>query len=373
MGLVVKRDDFEDEHDYIEGVEVIERSDVPDDMPESDVEVIGRGDADADTEDDGDAEADDAEGAVDEDDAEDSPLDDDDEPRTPDGKVAMKRYANNVAFSKSSYVIPIIVIAAIVIAICGYFIGRGGFGAEAQGTGSAYIAEDQLDNLVASYRYNGTQHDITAREAIESQYSLETMKTEDGTYRAPSAETLIAYVRTSILLDEAASRGIEVTDDEVAAYAEKTYGSSDYATLATQNGVSEEQAEEISRNNAMIEKLYNQIVPPTTATVPEEPEQPADGDTSTRSAAYAQYIIELAGDEWDAEAGTWASTDGPYYLALQGMDFTADSASYEEAIIAYYVAYQEYATQSSAGSQAWTDFANTLFANADVEIYGVYA
>ena len=199
------------------------------------------------------------------------------------------------------------------------------------------------------------------------------MKTDDGMYRAPSAETLVAYVRTQILLNEAEARGIEVTDDEVTAYAEQTYGTSDFATLATQYGLSEDQAREIVRNSTMIEKLYNQIAPASTVALPEEPEQPADGDTSTRSKAYADYIINLAGDEWDAETGTWASTDGPYATALQGMDVTADSASYEEAIIAYYVAYQEYATQASQSSQAWTDFANTLFADADMDIYGLYA
>lgn len=401
MGLLVKRDELEGEHDYIDGIEVIERSDVPDDLPESEVEVIEREDADAaaddvdddaaDTDETGadaadddaaDADADEADAADDADDeaaADDDPAEDDDlEDAVEDTAPAQAIDSTSSDHGSTRHHNRAILIAAFVIAIIvagvgGYFIGRGGFGGASSAPGSALLTEGQLDATVASYTYKGARHDITAREAIESQYSLDSMKTDDGMYRAPSAETLVAYVRTQILLNEAEARGIEVTDDEVTAYAEQTYGTSDFATLATQYGLSEDQAREIVRNSTMIEKLYNQIAPASTVALPEEPEQPADGDTSTRSKAYADYIINLAGDEWDAETGTWASTDGPYATALQGMDVTADSASYEEAIIAYYVAYQEYATRASQSSQAWTDFANTLFADADMDIYGLYA
>lgn len=396
MGLLVKRDELEGEHDYIDGIEVIERSDVPDDLSESEVEVIEREDADAaadDADDDAaaanetgaDAADDDAADAdADEADATDAEAAEDDDPEDAD-KDADEDTAPAAVLDPTSsdhgaaqhpnraILIAAFVIAIIVAGVGGYFIGRGGFGGASAAPGSALLTEGQLDATVASYTYKGARHDITAREAIESQYSLDSMKTDDGMYRAPSAETLVAYVRTQILLDEAEARGIEVTDDEVAAYAEQTYGTSDFATLSTQYGLSEDQVREITRNSTMIEKLYDQIAPASTVALPEEPEQPADGDTSTRSKAYADYIINLAGDEWDAEAGTWASTDGPYATALQGMDVTADSASYEEAIIAYYVAYQEYATQASESSQTWTDFANTLFADADMDIYGLYA
>lgn len=396
MGLLVKRDELEGEHDYIDGIEVIERSDVPDDLSESEVEVIEREDADAaadDADDDaaaanetGAAAADDdaADADADEADATDAEAAEDDDPEDAD-KDADEDTAPAAVLDPTSsdhgaaqhpnraILIAAFVIAIIVAGVGGYFIGRGGFGGASAAPGSALLTEGQLDATVASYTYKGARHDITAREAIESQYSLDSMKTDDGMYRAPSAETLVAYVRTQILLDEAEARGIEVTDDEVAAYAEQTYGTSDFATLSTQYGLSEDQVREITRNSTMIEKLYDQIAPASTVALPEEPEQPADGDTSTRSKAYADYIINLAGDEWDAEAGTWASTDGPYATALQGMDVTADSASYEEAIIAYYVAYQEYATQASESSQTWTDFANTLFADADMDIYGLYA
>ncbi len=100
---------------------------------------------------------------------------------------------------------------------------------------------------------------------------------------------------------------------------------------------------------------------------------PENGDSSTTSAAYAAYIIDLAGDEWDEEAGTWASEDGAYASALSGEEFTADSASYAQAQKAYAVASQEYATKASSASQDWTAYVSELFAKADLTVYGLYA
>ena len=98
------------------------------------------------------------------------------------------------------------VIAAVVIAgIVGYLVGSGGFSPST--VSSAVLSEGQLGDTVASYSFRGARHDVSAQEAIESEYSLSTIQNEDGTYPAPSAETIISYVRNTILLDEAASRG----------------------------------------------------------------------------------------------------------------------------------------------------------------------
>ena len=54
-----------------------------------------------------------------------------------------------------------------------------------------------------------------------------------------------------------------------------------------------------------MQKLYDKIVGTSSATMPEAPAQPEDGNEDTASKDYADYIIKLAGDEWDAEKGTW--------------------------------------------------------------------
>ena len=387
MGLILKKD--ESEHEVIEGIEVIERSDVPDDLPENPVELVSGASAEDiasgdDEAQDALAEGIDADGLDDEggrepalgdggdggDDADGEPGDDESHDADDDEPAHAGALANVPRGVKIGGVAALIIVA-VVAAVIGYVIGSGGFGGT--GTGTATVGEDQLDTVIASYTYNGASHDITVRSAIESEYSLESAQNSDGTYSVPSAETIISTVRNNILVSEAESRGIEVSDDEMDQFAESMLGSSDYATLATQYGVTEDQAKDIVRERALIQKLYSQVVPEaSTATAPTEPTVPENGDTSTSSAEYAQYIIDLAGDEWDSENNTWASTDGSYYVAL-GDAFTGDAATYEQAVTAYYVAYQEYSNQMSGYTTTWTDFANGLFANANIRLYGVYA
>lgn len=391
MGLVQKKE----EHDVIDGIEIIERSDTPDDLPTPEYDLVaGKSAEDIAAEADGEDEADDAQeqGAAgssaapaagshfgrhakkDADDAKDvEPAASSDVPCGPsDTKDGTGAGGTGGGKSKMPLFAAIAVICVIVAAVVGYFIGSGGFTSGAAGIDTATLTDDQLDTTVARYSYNGEDHDVTARELIESQYSLDAVKQDDGTYPTPTADTAIAYVRNQILLGEADARGITVSEDEMTQFAQDTIGMSDFATMAEQYQVSEDQAKEIVRQQATLQKLYDQIVPESTSTVPTAPTEPENGDTSTRSKEYADYIIGLAGDEWDSAAGTWASQDGPYYSALSGTDFTADSASYEQALTAYYTAYQLYAQSSSEATTTWSEFRNGLFANADIDLYGLY-
>ena len=83
---------------------------------------------------------------------------------------------------------------------------------------------------------------MTVRDAIEGQYSLEAAKNDDGTYTVPSAEVVISDVRNELLVADAEQRGIEVSEDEMAEYAEDTLGVSDFETLAEQYQIDEDQA-----------------------------------------------------------------------------------------------------------------------------------
>ncbi len=263
------------------------------------------------------------------------------------------------------------VLLIAVVGVGGYFLGSGGFGAK--GVGSSTLTEKQLDSTVASWTYNGAKHSISAREAIESQYSLDSVKDDDGNYPAPSADSILAYVRNQVMLADAEKQGVSVSDDDLSSYAESALGSSDFSTIASQYGVTEDQAKSIVREQATIKKLYEKVVPSVDATMPEAPTEPSDGNTATASKEYADYIIKLAGDEWDADKGTWASTDGTIASALSGETFTADSATYAQAQTAYYAAYQAYAQEASKASSKWTEYANKLFASASITLYGIFA
>lgn len=353
MGLIQKKE----EHEVVDGIEVIERSDVPEDLPQVEVDLVEGESAE-------DIAGDGSDGGGDGGSGNDGGSHDGDAADSGDGEPRKPGCGVSKVFVAAAAVL------VVIAAIGGYFFGSGGFGAK--GAGSATVEEGQLDAAVARYTYGGATKTLTVREVIEDQYSLETAQDEDGNYAVPTADTTLAYVRNRILLDEAAARGIEPTDDEIAEYAVSTIGTSDYSEMSEQYGLSEEQAKSVVKDQLTLKQLYDEVVGEVSAQAPEAPTEPADGDTSAASKEYADYIIALAGDEWDAEKGTWASEDGAYATALAGQDFTADSATYEQALTAYYTAYQEYSSVASEANTTYRDFCNTLFASADVTLLGLF-
>ena len=377
MGLIQKNDE---DKDYIDGVEVIGRGEGSGDDPFDDEIEIAAGETAEDIS--GTTARRAAENALEteadpelvgepagEDAPEDAPEDDafyDDA----DGSDPLGLFAT----SAGRIYVAISVVAVVVAVIVGYMVGSGSTSSESVDTGvSSYLTEDELDTVVATWTYGGTTYSITAQEAIESQYSLETVVEDDGTYAAPTADIILTYVRNQVLLLAAEDAGITVDEDEVAEYAEDTLGSSDYEYISESYGVTEEQAEEIVTQMATIQALYSSVIPEIDAVYPSAPDEPEDEDEDAATAEYAAYIIELLGDEWDSETGTWASTDGDYYAALGDEDFTADSATYSQAITAYYVAYTLYYEAYSEASSVWTVYANELYGEADITIYGLYS
>lgn len=259
-----------------------------------------------------------------------------------------------------------IAIAAACLVV-GLLVGRfvlGGVSA----AGKTSISESELDGVVATVTYEGKSYDVTAREAIEAASTLDSVRNEDGTYRMPSAEGAVAAARNKVLEAEVAKAGITVTEDDATAYAEEYLGTSDYATIAEQYGMDEESVRRIVEESAGVRKLYDQVVTDSDLTAPTAPEQPAEGQEDTPNATYGAYVVGLLGDEWDAEAGTWARTDGPFYASLGSETFSADSATYNQANTAYYVAYQQYVQDYSEISSKWTDFYNGCMANATIEL-----
>ncbi len=230
MGLIQKKD----EKDEIDGIQIIERGEGPDGDEDEKIDLVAGTSAEhiaAGTtaeEEDARLEAQIAADAADENlmpEAQDEDETDAD--------------ADDHASKHKKTMIAAFVVAVVIAAVVGFFIGNGGFGGK--GVGSAILTEDQLDSTVASYSYNGKKSDITAREAIESQYSLDTVKDGDGNYTAPSADVILSYVRNKILLDAAEDEGITVSSKEMKQYAEDSIGTSDYKTMAAQYGVSKDQ------------------------------------------------------------------------------------------------------------------------------------
>ena len=94
----------------------------------------------------------------------------------------------------------------------------------------------------------------------------------------------------------------------------------------------------------------------------------AEGAEDEPTAEYAQYVIGLLGDEWDADANDWARTDGTYYATLSGYEISNDAATYAAASAAYSVAssvYEEAYNQVSEELFAYTD---ALLSKATIQI-----
>lgn len=409
MGLIMKKDDSEN-NEYIDGIEVVGRGEGPngdDEVEHVDIhegltaeDISGKtaaaeaereleadpelldADADdvvaADAEDAGAADAGEADGEPEPEGVEDS------EPAadasadsstaapaaTPRAVRPKKTRMQRAMMGKHKYFIAGALVAVIVAGVSGYFLGSGGFGSK--GVSAPVFAESELDATVATWKFKGASHKISAREAIESQYSLDSVKDEDGNYPAPSADAVLSYVRNRILLEEASKQGIELSDEDLSSSAEASLGTSDFSAIADQYGVSEDQAKQIVREQGTIQKLYQSVMDDAPA-MPKAPAEPESGDENEAKAEYAAYIIDLAGKEWDAEAGTWAKLDGAYATALAGEEITPESATYAQAQKAYAVAYQQYMLESQGANAKWTSYVNELFGEADVELFGLYA
>lgn len=401
MGLIMKKDDSED-NEYIDGIEVVGRGEGPngdDEVEHVEIhegltaeDISGKTAAaeaereleadpellDADAEEGGAADAGEADGESEPEGVEDS------EPAadasadsstaapaaTPCAVRPKKTRMQRAMMGKHKYFIAGALAAVIVAGVSGYFLGSGGFGSK--GVSAPVFAESELDATVATWKFKGASHKISAREAIESQYSLDSVKDEDGNYPAPSADAVLSYVRNRILLEEASKQGIELSDEDLSSSAEASLGTSDFSAIADQYGVSEDQAKQIVREQGTIQKLYQSVMDDAPA-MPKAPAEPESGDENEAKAEYAAYIIDLAGKEWDAEAGTWAKLDGAYATALAGEEITPESATYAQAQKAYAVAYQQYMLESQGVNAKWTSYVNELFGEADVELFGLYA
>ncbi len=231
--------------------------------------------------------------------------------------------------------------------------------------GMTTIGEDDLDRVVATYVVGDEVFEITARDAIAQSSSLDAIRNADGSYAVPSVESVIAAARAAVVMREVEARGITVSDEEIAAYALETFDTDDYGALATAFSMDDQTLHDRLRESACMAKLRSQVVT-VEAVPPEEALGPEDGNLEAASEDYANYVIALAGDEWDSERGTWASSEGPFATALKDYDVRSDMATYGAAMTAYNVAYQLYSANTVTANTQWTEFVNGLLSQASL-------
>lgn len=268
----------------------------------------------------------------------------------------------------------LLILAFLVVLLAGMCLGHYVSGIPFPNFSSQHTAdgqtltEDQLKLPIASYEIDGKHVDVIAQDVITQKRSLENSKKDDGTYPMPSAEDIMGYIRTSLLKNEADNQGIDASDDEVSDFAKTSLGTDDMSVIAKNYGMDEDKVKDLLRTSVILDKLRKQVVTTQAPTIPELPKAPAAGKEKEPSAEYAQYIIKLAGDEWDSSADAWKSSDSTYAKALSKFDISSKGATFDAVRIAYSIAMQKANQIKQAGAAEWKTFVNKTFGRVSVSL-----
>lgn len=257
------------------------------------------------------------------------------------------------------------VVAALVVCI-GVLIFNS-FSKPSYLTGTT-ATEDQLSKAVASYVFNGKTYTVSANDIFDNTGTLEQAKQSDGSYALPDATTVMQYVQSEVIKRQAEAENIQVSDDDLNDYLETNFQTTDVDEIASKYGLDSDKVNSLIKDSIMVKKLRDAHVSASLPEMPNQPTAPADNSDDAASADYASYIINLVGDEWDANTGTWASQDGPYYTALKDYTITKDSATYGAAKAAFQVAYQQYSTAYSAAQSEWMTYVNSLLSKCQLTL-----
>lgn len=261
-----------------------------------------------------------------------------------------------------------ICVALLVVGVlAGHFL-LGGTGTVSL-NGRTALSAGELDSTIATYTVGGQTTPVTAREVLEEMAGgADLTANDDGTYDVPGASSVLSYVQNQLIIADAHDRGLSVSDDEISDFANQNLGTDDLSSVASAYGMSEDAVRSTIEQTLLMRKLQDEVCDTALPAAPTEPTAPAEGAEDTPTADYASYVIGLAGDEWDADADTWARTDGPYYAALSGYDISSAGATYEAAEAAYGVATSAYQSAYAQVSDQWGAYTSSLLSNASIQI-----
>lgn len=246
------------------------------------------------------------------------------------------------------------------------------FGCSQSHTVPSEIEESKLETtMVGSYTYNGKTVEVNAKQVIEDTGSIEAMKRSDGNISAPSAEMVLNYTRNAVMRHLVQDEKISVTDDQINKFLKDNLGYDSVETVASQFGMSTEQATTIAKETTETAELKKKIVGEMTEKAPQPPTAPAQGSEEKATEAYAQYIIKLAGDQWDATTGAFKDPNGTYAQALTDMPFDGKTATYLQAQTAYYVAYSAFEPTQTEHDKKWTDYVNKALSSCQLTVYSI--
>lgn len=264
---------------------------------------------------------------------------------------------------------------AIVAGLCGCLVAGALLGyvnapdVRQSSLGVTEVASSDTSRVIATYTWQGKTHDVT----IGDYAKWAGLASSSGAYQVPAASNVTAYVQAQVMDQVAKDEGIDVSNDDIDAYAKDTLGATDIDTLASNYSMSVDDLRDLLRQTVRQSKLREKVAGKVDVTVPSaEPTAPEDGKDDATSKDYADYIVKAVGDAWDKDAnggkGGWKDSGSAIAKAMADYDVTNDSASYKAAEACYKELSSEYTTKSSAISADWASYQNKTLKDVEIDL-----
>lgn len=236
------------------------------------------------------------------------------------------------------------------------------------GLGTTSIAETDTSHVLATWTEGPTSHDVTMGDYAK----WASLTASNGSYDVPGASDVVNYIQWQVELEAADREDIQVTDDDIDAYAKDQLGADSIDSLASSAGMSADDVRDVVRDNVRVSKLRDKVAGTIDVESPSAPDKPEDGHDDDATADYAGYITNLAGDEWDSSAndgnGGWKDASSPLAQALADYDVTNDSATYKAAQAAYQERSSEYSDASQKVSKAWSGYLDNILKDVTIDL-----
>lgn len=266
---------------------------------------------------------------------------------------------------------PIAVGIAAACAIGGFVIGHisGNPTAGVPASVKTELTNEELGTVVGRVSFDGQTVDVTAKDALMLNDTL-----NGDSHNYPTADMVVATARSLIMQKDAEKRGIQVTDENLKEFAKGMLGSDDYETIAKEYQIDTESLQALVKSSYISQEVRKQVVGDSEPELAAPPTAPEEGESDKATAEYYTYIIDAAGDEWDAEKQAWADEDGEFATVLKSsktFDPKEKKATYDDALGAYQVLGSRYSAEASTYDTLWNDYTKELFSKANVTIYSL--
>ena len=267
--------------------------------------------------------------------------------------------------------IPLAIGIAAVCAIGGFALGH--FSGNAIGASPASVktelSNEELSTVVGRVSFDGQTVDITAKEAIMLNDTL-----NGDSHNYPTADMVVATARSLIMQHDAEKRGIQATDEDLKQFAQGMLGSDDYDTIAKEYQIDTESLKALVKSSYVAQEVRKQIVGDNEPELAAPPAAPNEGESDVAKSEYYTYIIDAAGDEWDAEKQAWVDENGEFAQTLKSsktFDPKAKTATYDDALGAYQILGSRYSAEASTYETLWNDYMREIFSQANITIYSL--